>query len=97
MTELALAYRARAPLFIGFVQAGALLGITFSFLIAAPMVNEVALALLAKGAAPLPRPQAFRWTCRPARLQRFPCNAIRAMPTSSRSAWSTIPLRLQGF
>jgi uncharacterized membrane protein YraQ (UPF0718 family) len=34
------------PLFIGFVQAGIPLGITFSFLIAAPMVNEVALALL---------------------------------------------------
>ena len=34
------------PLFIGFVQTGVPLGITFSFLIAAPMVNEVALALL---------------------------------------------------
>jgi len=34
------------PLFIGFVQAGVPLGITFSFLIAAPMVNEVALTLL---------------------------------------------------
>ncbi len=34
------------PLFIGFVQAGVPLGITFSFLIAAPMVNEVALVLL---------------------------------------------------
>ena len=34
------------PLFIGFVKAGVPLGITFSFLIAAPMVNEVALALL---------------------------------------------------
>jgi hypothetical protein len=34
------------PLFIGFVQAGLPLGVTFSFLIAAPMVNEVALALL---------------------------------------------------
>lgn len=34
------------PLFLGFVQAGVPLGITFSFLIAAPMVNEVALALL---------------------------------------------------
>ncbi len=34
------------PLFIGFVQAGVPLGVTFSFLIAAPMVNEVALALL---------------------------------------------------
>jgi len=34
------------PLFIGFVQAGVPLGITLSFLIAAPMVNEVALALL---------------------------------------------------
>lgn len=34
------------PLFIGFVRAGVPLGVTFSFLIAAPMVNEVALALL---------------------------------------------------
>lgn len=34
------------PLFIGFVQAGIPLGVTFSFLIAAPMVNEVALTLL---------------------------------------------------
>ena len=34
------------PLFIGFVQAGVPLGVTFSFLIAAPMVNEVALVLL---------------------------------------------------
>ena len=34
------------PLFIGFVTAGVPLGVTFSFLIAAPMVNEVALILL---------------------------------------------------
>lgn len=34
------------PLFIGFVQAGVPLGVTFSFVIAAPMVNEVALTLL---------------------------------------------------
>ncbi len=34
------------PLFIGFLQAGVPLGVTFSFLIAAPMVNEIALALL---------------------------------------------------
>lgn len=34
------------PLFIGFVQAGVPLGVTFSFLIAAPMVDTVALALL---------------------------------------------------
>lgn len=34
------------PLFVGFVSAGVPLGITFSFLIAAPMVNEVALGLL---------------------------------------------------
>ncbi len=33
------------PLFIGFVQAGLPLGVTFSFLIAAPMVNEIALTL----------------------------------------------------
>ncbi|NCC32827.1 MAG: permease [Chloroflexia bacterium] len=34
------------PLFIGFVKAGVPLGVTFSFLIAAPMVDGVALALL---------------------------------------------------
>ena len=34
------------PLFIGFVQTGVPLGVTFSFLISAPMVNEVALVLL---------------------------------------------------
>jgi uncharacterized membrane protein YraQ (UPF0718 family) len=34
------------PLFIGFVTTGVPLGVTFSFLISAPMVNEVALALL---------------------------------------------------
>ena len=34
------------PLFVGFVTAGVPLGVTFSFLIAAPMVNEVALVLL---------------------------------------------------
>ena len=34
------------PLFIGFLSAGVPLGVTFSFLVAAPMVNEVALVLL---------------------------------------------------
>jgi uncharacterized membrane protein YraQ (UPF0718 family) len=34
------------PLFIGFVTAGVPLGVTFSFLIAAPMVKEIALRLL---------------------------------------------------
>lgn len=34
------------PLFLGFVSAGIPLGVTFSFLIAAPMVNEIALILL---------------------------------------------------
>lgn len=34
------------PLFLGFVEAGIPLGITFSFLIAAPMINEVAVILL---------------------------------------------------
>lgn len=34
------------PLFIGFVSAGVPLGITMSFLIASPMVNEVAVVLL---------------------------------------------------
>jgi uncharacterized membrane protein YraQ (UPF0718 family) len=34
------------PLFIGFVEAGVPLGVTFSFLISSPMVNEVAVILL---------------------------------------------------
>lgn len=34
------------PLFLGFIEAGVPLGVTFSFLIAAPMINEVALVLL---------------------------------------------------
>jgi len=34
------------PLFLGFAEVGVPLGVTFSFLIAAPMVNEVALVLL---------------------------------------------------
>lgn len=34
------------PLFIGFVESGIPLGVTFSFLIAAPVINEVALTLL---------------------------------------------------
>jgi hypothetical protein len=34
------------PLFIGFVRAGVPLGVTFSYLVAAPMINEVALVLL---------------------------------------------------
>ena len=34
------------PLFMGFVTAGVPLGVTFSFLVSAPMVNEVALVLL---------------------------------------------------
>jgi len=34
------------PLFIGFVESGIPLGVTFSFLIATPVVNEVALAML---------------------------------------------------
>jgi uncharacterized protein len=34
------------PLFIGFVEAGVPLGVTFTFLIASPMVNEVALVML---------------------------------------------------
>lgn len=34
------------PLFLGFVESGVPLGVTFSFLIAAPMINEVAIVLL---------------------------------------------------
>ncbi len=34
------------PLFLGFVEAGIPLGVTFSFLIASPMINEVAVILL---------------------------------------------------
>lgn len=34
------------PLFLGFIESGVPLGVTFSFLIAAPMINEVAVILL---------------------------------------------------
>jgi len=34
------------PLFLGFIEAGVPLGVTFSFLISSPMINEVALVLL---------------------------------------------------
>ena len=34
------------PVFIGFIESGVPLGITFSFLISSPMVNEVALVML---------------------------------------------------
>jgi uncharacterized membrane protein YraQ (UPF0718 family) len=34
------------PLFIGFVTSGVPLGVTFSFLVSAPMVNEIALVML---------------------------------------------------
>jgi hypothetical protein len=34
------------PLFLGFIEAGVPLGVTFSFLVASPMINEVALVLL---------------------------------------------------
>lgn len=34
------------PLFLGFIESGVPLGVTFSFLIAAPMINEVAIVLL---------------------------------------------------
>jgi uncharacterized membrane protein YraQ (UPF0718 family) len=34
------------PLFLGFVQTGIPLGVTFSFLVASPMINEVALVML---------------------------------------------------
>jgi uncharacterized membrane protein YraQ (UPF0718 family) len=35
------------PLFIGFVEAGIPMGVTFSFLIASPMINEIAVVMLA--------------------------------------------------
>lgn len=34
------------PLFLGFVEAGVPLGVTFTFLVASPMINEVAIVLL---------------------------------------------------
>jgi uncharacterized membrane protein YraQ (UPF0718 family) len=34
------------PLFLGFVEAGVPLGITFTFLVASPMINEIALVML---------------------------------------------------
>jgi uncharacterized membrane protein YraQ (UPF0718 family) len=33
-------------LFLGFIEAGVPLGVTFTFLVASPMINEVALILL---------------------------------------------------
>ena len=39
-------YCSAVPLFIGFVESGVPLGITFSFLIASPLINEVAAAML---------------------------------------------------
>ena len=40
------------PLFIGFVEAGIPLSVTFSFLIASPMINEVAVAVLVTAVGP---------------------------------------------
>lgn len=34
------------PLFLGFLEAGVPLGVTFSFLVASPMINEIALVML---------------------------------------------------
>lgn len=34
------------PLFLGFIEAGVPLGVTFSFLVSSPMINEVALVML---------------------------------------------------
>lgn len=34
------------PLFLGFIEAGVPLGVTFSFLVASPMINEVAIVML---------------------------------------------------
>ncbi len=34
------------PMFLGFVEAGVPLGVTFSFLVSSPMINEVALVML---------------------------------------------------
>ncbi|MCX6722892.1 MAG: permease, partial [Candidatus Staskawiczbacteria bacterium] len=34
------------PLFLGFIEAGIPLGVTFSFLVASPMINEVAIVML---------------------------------------------------
>jgi uncharacterized protein len=34
------------PLFLGFIEAGIPLGVTFSFLVSSPMINEVALVML---------------------------------------------------
>lgn len=34
------------PLFIGFIEAGIPLGVTFSFLIASPLINEIAIGIL---------------------------------------------------
>ena len=51
------------PLFIGFLSAGVPLGVTFSFLISAPMVNEIALALRWPCLAGRWRPCTWCWGC----------------------------------
>jgi uncharacterized membrane protein YraQ (UPF0718 family) len=81
------------PLFIGFVTTGVPLGVTFSFLISAPMVNEVALVLLFglfgwKIAAIYACTGLFiaimaGWTIGRLRLEHFVESWVYAMPANS--------------
>ena len=91
------------PLFIGFVQAGVPLGVTFSFLIAAPMVNEVALALLLGLfgwriallylALGLTVAIAAGWIIGRLRMERYLEDWVRDMPRSAAAAdESAVPL-----
>jgi len=61
------------PLFIGFLAAGVPLGVTFSFLISAPLVNEVALVLLAEKGAQADVDRHLRR----GRRQRHPAGRLR--------------------
>lgn len=65
------------PLFIGFVEGGVPLGVTFSFLISSPMVNEVAIVLL-WGLLPSPLATQHGVPCRRGKGRRWgPDHAIR--------------------
>jgi uncharacterized protein len=96
------------PLFIGFVQAGVPLGVTFSFLISAPMVNEVALALLfgmfgwkialLYMGLGLTVAVLSGWVIGRLKMERYLEDWVRAMPTVAAAAVEntlTLPERVQ--
>jgi uncharacterized protein len=85
------------PLFIGFVTAGVPLGVTFSFLVAAPMINEVALVLLwgllgwkvaviyvATGLAiAITSGMVIGWL----RMEKYVADWVSALPSATMAAW----------